>query len=79
MNIGFDTTWVDFSKWIGKYIVKIHFPNIKIGYLENKFEEERWIGIKADFVTDVHLEKYDYGFVFSLIVLGFGISINKVS
>ena len=79
MNFGFDTTWIDFSKWIGRYIVKIHIPNIKIGFIQDKFECEKWVGIKAEFTTDIHFESYDYGFVFSFVLLGLGISINRMS
>jgi len=79
MNLGFDTTWIDFSKWVGKLIVRVHLPNIQIGFIHDKFEEEKWFGIKAEFTTDIHFESYDYGFLFNFIVAGFGISVNKVS
>lgn len=77
MNIGFDSTWLDLHKWVGKYTVKIHFPNIKIGFFKN-YEDERWVGVKVEFNSDIHFNSYDYGYVFSIVILGFGISINKV-
>lgn len=78
MNLGLDTTWLDLQKWIGRFTVKIHFPNIKIGHFTN-LDNEKWVGIKLEFNTDIHFDSYDYGYVISFIILGFGISINKVS
>lgn len=77
MNIGFDTTWFDLQKWIGKYVIKIHFPNVLLGIFTGK--EEKFIGFKFQINSDVSFEKYDYGYVLNFIILGFGISINRVN
>jgi hypothetical protein len=78
MNFGFDTGWLDLQKWIGKYIIRIHFPNLKIGLILNSIENEKFFGIRLQINNEIFIEKYDYGFVACFVILGFGISVNKV-
>lgn len=79
MNFGFDTTWLFLQKWIGRCIIRIHFPSLKFGIFTNKFENEKFVGLKLLLNNELYYEKYDYGFVFNIIIFGFGFSINRVN
>jgi hypothetical protein len=75
MNVGIETFSI--YRCFNRFSLQVFFPKIKIGYFYGKNEEEKWYGIKIDFVNDIHFEVYDYGWLFSFIFLGFGIIINK--
>lgn len=75
MKIGIETSSV--YRCFKKYNCQLFFPKIKIGYFHDKYEGERWVGFNVTLINDVHFEIYDYGWIFSFVLLGFGFIINR--
>lgn len=76
MKLGFEIN--SFSKFFGNFFIELVFPKVKLGLLRDRYErDEIWAGIQLTINNDIHYEKYDYGFVFCFVILGFGIIINK--
>ena len=76
MKLGFEISHI--QKHLNSYIIYFICPEIRVGYLENYYIDEKWFGIKLTIKNDIHFERYDYGWLFSFVVLGFGIKINKI-
>lgn len=79
MKLGFHIYWWK-ERWFGKgnnYSIKVSLPTIALGYIDNY--EIKWFGFKFNLKTDISFESYEYGKTISLIILGFGIKINKFS
>lgn len=75
MRIGIETN--NFVWHYKKLILTIVLPDIKFGWFNDYKDDpdELWIGTRASAVLfDCSFNKYEYGKIFQLIVLGFGVS-----
>ena len=77
MKFGFEIYHI--QKHLNSYIIYFICPEIKVGYFENNDIDEKWLGIRCTINNDIHFVRYDFGWLFSFVVLGFGIKINKVN
>jgi len=78
MNFGVETKKI--SKYFNNFIFHFCLPQFKIGFFNDLYNnDEKWIGFKIGLETDVYFERYDYGWVFSFVILGIGIIINKIN
>lgn len=58
--------------------ITVYLPFVKVGLFTNTPEEgDIWTGINFQLKTELSFEKYDYGKIFTAVLLGFGISITK--
>lgn len=77
MRMGFEISQT--SCRIGSYHVDLICPHIRVGYFGDTYcAEERWVGVQLNFKNNLSYEQYDYGWVLCMVLLGFGISINKL-
>lgn len=60
-------------------VITVVIPDVKIGWFNNQPDDasDHWWGVRLSAVLfDCSLNKYEYGSIFQIILLGFGISIT---
>lgn len=76
MRIGIEIK--SFKVWQGTHNVMIHIPFIQIGYFSDPLADgDHWSGVRIDLCSEISFEKYDYGTVYKIKLLGFGIEYTK--
>lgn len=77
MRIGLKTSQASYC--VGSYHIDLVCPDIRIGYFGDAYYTDgKWLGVQLNFKNNLSYERYDYGWVFCMVLLGFGVSINKM-
>ena len=69
--------------WLGKskdWTIGVILPATSLGYIEymdNWEIDTKWFGFKLNLMTNISLESYEYGKIFTFAILGLGFRISK--
>lgn len=77
--------------WLGKskdWTIGVILPATNLGYMEygEEFQshflsswdiDSKWIGFKLNLLTNISLESYEYGKIFTFAIFGLGFRISK--
>ena len=74
--------------WLGKsedWSTGVILPATSLGYVEyldmlpeSSFDyDSKWVGFKLNLLTNISLESYEYGKIFTFAILGLGFRISK--
>ncbi|NBP55936.1 hypothetical protein EBU71_05265 [bacterium] len=69
--------------WLGKsndWSIGVILPATSLGYIEymdNWDIDTKWFGFKLNLMTNISLESYEYGKIFTFAILGLGFRISK--
>jgi hypothetical protein len=77
MRIGLKASQTSYR--VGNYHIDLVCPDIRIGYFgDTYYTDEKWMGVQLNLRNNLSYEQYDYGWVLCMVLLGFGVSINKM-
>ena len=79
MKLGLHIDWC-IGRWFGRennVEINFYLPTIFLGY--RKDDDDNWFGFKLNLKSDISFHSYEYGKIFSLIILGFGVKLSKFS
>ena len=69
--------------WLGKsndWSIGVILPATSLGYIEymdNWDIDTKWFGFKLNLMTNISLESYEYGKIFTFAIFGLGFRISK--
>ena len=69
--------------WLGKsndWSIGVILPATSLGYIEYMDSwdiDTKWFGFKLNLLTNISLESYEYGKIFTFAILGLGFRISK--
>lgn len=66
--------------WKSKYLMCIQIPYIKIGYFSDTHERgDKFVGLVFNLRNEISIDKYDYGMIVKVIILGFGFEVTATN
>ena len=66
-----------FMFWKGKCLICIQIPYTKMGYFSDTHERgDKFVGMVFNLRNEISIDKYDYGLIVKVIILGFGVEVT---
>ena len=69
-----------FMFWKRKCLICIQIPYTKIGYFSDTHERgDKFVGLVFNLRNEISIDKYDYGLIVKVIILGFGFEVTAAN
>ena len=69
-----------FMFWKGKCLICIQIPYTKMGYFSDTHERgDKFVGMVFNLRNEISIDKYDYGLIVKVIILGFGFEVTAAN
>lgn len=66
-----------FMFWKRRCLICIQIPYTKIGYFSDTHERgDKFVGMVFNLRNEISIDKYDYGMIVKVIILGFGFEVT---